>query len=66
MIPPTAITVAMGDQLGKNPLITIALGGIWVLAILATAGYFWIRRRNSQSRRLQTVETGANPEAELG
>jgi uncharacterized membrane protein YdjX (TVP38/TMEM64 family) len=66
MIPPTAITVAMGDQLGKNPLITIALGGIWVLAILATAGYFWMRRRNSQSRRLQTVETGANPEAELG
>jgi uncharacterized membrane protein YdjX (TVP38/TMEM64 family) len=45
MIPPTAITVAMGDQLGRNPLISIALGGVWVLAIVGTAAYFWRRRK---------------------
>ena len=66
MIPPTAITVAMGDQLGRNPLITIALGGVWVLAILATAGYFWMRRRSSQAASKSGTETGAKPGAELG
>ena len=66
MIPPTGITVAMGDQLGRNPLITIALGGVWVLAIVATAAYFWLRRRKASREQPPGPESRANPEAELG
>ncbi|MGE3074174.1 MAG: TVP38/TMEM64 family protein [Dehalococcoidia bacterium] len=66
MIPPTAITVAMGDQLGRNPLISIALGGIWVLAIVGTAFYFWRRRRTASRAKAAAADSRANPEAELG
>ncbi|MGE0598925.1 MAG: TVP38/TMEM64 family protein [Dehalococcoidia bacterium] len=66
MIPPTAITVAMGDQLGRNPLISIALGGIWVLAIIGTAFYFWRRRKNASREKAARPDSRANPEAELG
>ncbi len=66
MIPPTAITVAMGDQLGRNPLISIALGGIWVLAILASGAYFWLRRRKSRRDSANQRNSRANPETELG
>jgi uncharacterized membrane protein YdjX (TVP38/TMEM64 family) len=66
MIPPTAVTVAMGDGLTRNPAITIALGGFWVVSILATAGYFWMRRKHWRTPAAPTLESGGNPEVELG
>lgn len=66
MLPPTAITVAMGDALTKNPAITLALGGFWVVSILATAGYFWMRRKHWRGPTPVPLETRANAEAELG
>lgn len=66
MLPPTAITVAMGDALTKNPAITLALGGFWVVSIVATAGYFWMRRKHWRSPAPAPLETQNNPEAELG
>lgn len=66
MIPPTGITVVMGDQLGRNPLISIALGGTWVLAIVATAAYFWWHQRKSRQGAAAAADSRANPEAELG
>jgi uncharacterized membrane protein YdjX (TVP38/TMEM64 family) len=66
MIPPTAVTVAMGDGLTRNPAITLALGGFWVVSILATAGYFWFRRNHLRGALRRPPESGANPEGELG
>lgn len=66
MIPPTAVTVAMGDGLTKNPAITLALGGFWVVSVVATAIYFWMRRKHWRAPVPQSSESGANPEAELG
>ena len=66
MIPLTAVTVAMGDGLDRDPRITLALGGVWVLAVVLTAGYFWLRRKRSLSRRARLLDSGVNPEVELG
>ena len=66
MIPPTAVTVAMGDGLTRNPAITIALGGFWVVSILATAAYFWMRRKHWRAPATPKLESGVNPEVELG
>jgi hypothetical protein len=56
----------MGDGLTRNPAITIALGGFWVVSILATAGYFWMRRKHWRTPAAPTLESGGNPEVELG
>ena len=66
MIPVCAVTVAMGDGLGRDPRITLALGGLWVLAILATAAYFWARRKHWRASPAPAPESRVNPEAELG
>jgi len=70
MIPPTATTVVMGDGLGRDPRITLAAGGLWVVAILATALYFWLKRRHwreaAQRAEGALRDSGVNPEAELG
>ncbi|MEO8541290.1 MAG: TVP38/TMEM64 family protein [bacterium] len=66
MIPPTAVTVAMGDGLTRNPAITLALGGFWVVSILATAAYFWFRRKHWRGALSKPSDSGVNPEAELG
>ena len=70
MIPPTATTVVMGDGLGRDPRITLAAGGLWVIAILATALYFWFKRHHwreaGNPRTKAAADSGVNPEAELG
>lgn len=66
MLPPTAITVAMGDGLTRNPAITLALGGFWVVSIVATAIYFWLRRSHWRAPAKAPAESGVNAEAELG
>lgn len=66
MLPPTAITVAMGDGLTRNPAITIGLGGFWVISIVATAAYFWLRRSHWRAPAKAPAESGVNAEAELG
>lgn len=70
MIPPTALTVVMGDGLGRDPRITLAAGGIWVVAIVATGAFFWYKRHHFRDGDKPQSGTGAdpgvNPEAELG
>ncbi len=66
MLPPTAITVAMGDGLTRNPAITLALGGFWVVSIVATAVYFWLRRSHWRAPARAASDSGVNAEAELG
>ncbi len=66
MLPPTAVTVAMGDGLTRNPAITLALGGFWVVSIVATAVYFWLRRSHWRKPTAAPPETGVNGEVELG
>jgi uncharacterized membrane protein YdjX (TVP38/TMEM64 family) len=66
MLPICAVTVAMGDGLSRDPRITLALGGLWVIAIVLTALYFWTRRKHWRSDPPRSSESGANPEAELG
>jgi len=66
MIPLCALTVAMGDGLQRDPRITLVAGGVWVLAVVATAVYFWARRKHWRTPAAKPVDSGANPEAELG
>lgn len=66
MIPPTAVTVAMGDGLDRDPRITLALGGLWVLAIVVTAVYFWSRHRRQPKAGTAVRDSGVNTDAELG
>jgi uncharacterized membrane protein YdjX (TVP38/TMEM64 family) len=70
MIPPTALTVVMGDGLGRDPRITLAAGGVWVIAIVATAAYFWAKRHHFRDTERHEpgkgADPGVNPEAELG
>lgn len=56
MLLPTWVAVAAGDGLGRDIRITLVYGGLWVAAIVASATYFWYRRKRS----LQPPET-ANP-----
>ncbi len=51
MLLPTWVAVAAGDGLGRDIRITLAYGGIWVAAIVASAAYFWYRRRRSLRAR---------------
>lgn len=46
MLFPTAVAVVAGDGLRRDPRITLAAGGVWVGVILASAGYFWMRRHH--------------------
>lgn len=46
MLFPTGLTVVAGDGLGRDPRITLVAGGIWVGVILASATYFWVRRKH--------------------
>ncbi len=66
MIPPCAVTVAMGDGLNRDPRITLGLLGLWVLAIVATAWFFWSRRKHWRASPPARPDSGVNPEAELG
>jgi uncharacterized membrane protein YdjX (TVP38/TMEM64 family) len=66
MIPPCAVTVAMGDGLNRDPRITLGLLGLWVLAIVATAWYFWTRRKRWTAPPPARSDSAGNPEAELG
>lgn len=66
MLPICAVTVAMGDGLSRDPRITLALGGLWVIAIVLTALYFWTRRRHWVGPGHSKPDSGVNPEAELG
>jgi hypothetical protein len=60
----------MGDGLGRDPRITLAAGGIWVIAIVATGAYFWFKRHhfrdNGRPDTGNSADSGVNPEAELG
>lgn len=51
MLIPTAITVTAGDGLGRDLRITLVMAACWVGALIATALFFWYRRRHWQSRR---------------
>ena len=70
MIPPTALTVVMGDGLGRDPRITLIAGGIWVVAIVATGAFFWFKRHHfrdgGKPETGKGTDPGVNPEAELG
>lgn len=66
MLPICAVTVAMGDGLSRDPRITLGLGGLWVVAIVLTALYFWTRRKHWRTAPPSKPDSGANPEAELG
>lgn len=66
MLAPTAVTVAMGDGLTRNPAITLALGGFWVVSIVATALYFWLKRSHFRGSEKPPAEPGVNAEVELG
>ena len=52
MLLPTSVTVIAGDGLGKDLRITLAMGGVWVLGIVASAAYFWLIRRRSAARAM--------------
>lgn len=54
MLLPTFVAVAAGDGLGRDIRITLVYGGLWVGAIVASATYFWYRRR--RSRRFSPTE----------
>lgn len=66
MIPLCALTVTMGDGLQRDPRITLAAGGVWVVAVVATAAYFWSRRKHWRPPAAKVKDPGANPGAELG
>lgn len=46
MAPPTLLTVAAGDSLGRDFRLTIVLIGVWLLGVVSSAAYFWHRRRS--------------------
>ncbi len=50
----------------RRPAITLALGGFWVVSIVATAIYFWLRRSHWRAPAKAPAESGVNAEAELG
>lgn len=54
MFLPTTVTVIAGDGLGKDLRITLAMGGVWVAGIVASAAYFWISRRRTTTRPART------------
>lgn len=66
MLAPTALTVAAGDSLSHNPAVTIALVGVWVAAIVASAVFFWHRRRRWSRQQHPGVPTSADSDHEFG
>lgn len=66
MLFPTGLTVVAGDGLGRDPRITLVAGGIWVGVILASAGYFWARRKHLMGGGGRGPDPGAVTPAELG
>jgi uncharacterized membrane protein YdjX (TVP38/TMEM64 family) len=51
MLIPTALVVAAGDGLARDPRITLVLVGCWMAAIVGSALYFWQRRRRWRAQR---------------
>lgn len=49
MLLPTTVAVVAGDSLGRDVRITLTLGGVWVLGIVLSAVYFWLRRKRRQT-----------------
>lgn len=66
MLFPTAVAVVAGDGLGRDFRITLVAGGAWVGVILASAAYFWLRRRRYLASRREAVKSGGQPTGELG
>ncbi len=46
MVMPTFIGVAAGQGLGDDSRLTVAMAGLWVATVVASAAYFWWRRRH--------------------
>ncbi len=49
MIVPTVLSVAAGDGLAKDTRVTLLLVGLWVVGIVASAAFFWGRRKRPAS-----------------
>lgn len=67
MLTPTIVGVAAGDGLGRDIRITLAFGGLWVAGIVASAMFFWYRRRqwqNGQRRAAAETASHARDQAE--
>lgn len=48
---PTVVGVVAGDALGKDVRLTLAIGGVWVGALVLSAAYFWWRRARGRASR---------------
>ncbi len=59
MLLPTFVTVSAGDGLGRDFRVTLAMGGLWLVGIVASALYFWRRQRRwAAARRIVTATAG--------
>lgn len=63
MLIPTAVSVAAGDGLARDPRITLILVGSWLAAIVGSALYFWQRRRRWRARQ---ASASADARTEFG
>jgi uncharacterized membrane protein YdjX (TVP38/TMEM64 family) len=60
MLIPTTVAVVAGDSLENNIGISIALAGVWVAGIVASAMFFWHRRKRwRESRDTPGLGTGS-------
>ena len=66
MLLPTIAVVVAGDGLGHDIRLTLAMGGLWVAAIVASAVYFWDRRRRWNRRQREAANTTTELRQELG
>lgn len=66
MLLPTSVTVIAGDGLGRDTRITLAAIAIWVVGILASAAFFWYRRRRWRASQNSDHVPSAEHEAEFG
>ena len=51
MLLPTTVGVVAGDGLGNDFRITLAAGSFWLLGIVLSALYFWLRRRRYMAKK---------------
>lgn len=59
MLLPTFVTVSAGDGLGRDFRVTLLMGGLWMLGIVASALYFWRRQRRwNAARAIAPATTG--------
>jgi uncharacterized membrane protein YdjX (TVP38/TMEM64 family) len=68
MLLPTAVGVVAGDGLGRDFRITLVAGGVWLAGIVASAAYFWWRRRKWLAERranARALAAEASREADL-